>query len=82
MFKLKVKSPAICIAFCDEETMMATSDAIGNVILWDLENKKILYKFEEFIEGAIDSLLFVPGQPIITCGSSAQNCIKQLRINL
>jgi hypothetical protein len=45
VFKLKVKSPAICIAFCDEETMMATSDATGNVILWDLENKKILYKF-------------------------------------
>ena len=62
--------------------MMATSDALGNVILWDLENKKILYKFEEFIDGPIDSLLFVPGHPIITCGSSAQNCIKQLRINL
>jgi hypothetical protein len=61
---------------------MATADAIGNVVLWDLENKKILYKFEEFIEGAIDSLLFIPNQPILTCGSSQQNCLKQLRINL
>lgn len=62
--------------------MMATSDEKGNVLLWDLQNKKILYKFEQFIEGAIDSLIFTPGQPIITCGSSAQNCIRQLRINL
>jgi len=24
---------------------MATSDQMGNVVLWDLQNKKILYKF-------------------------------------
>ncbi len=26
VFKVKLKQPAICIAFCDEESMMATSD--------------------------------------------------------
>jgi len=61
---------------------MATADNQGNVVLWDLENKKILYKFEEFIEGEIDSLVFIPGKPLLTVGSSDQNCIKQLRINL
>ncbi len=67
---MKLKSPAITIAFCDEEALMATADKEGNVVLWDLEKKKILYKFEEFIAGPIDSLVFIPGHPILTCGSS------------
>jgi len=61
---------------------MATSDELGNVILWDLENKRILYKFEKCIDGVIDSLVFIPGIPILTCGSSTVNCLRQLRVNL
>jgi hypothetical protein len=50
--------------------MMATGDRNGHVILWDLNNKKILYKMENAINGSIDSVVFIPGYPIITCGSS------------
>jgi hypothetical protein len=60
---------------------MASSDHEGNVLLWDLENKRIVYKYEFLIRGLIDSLIFLPGLPILTCGSSQGNCIKQLRIN-
>ncbi len=61
---------------------MASGDSSGNVILWDLANKRILYKFEDCLKGTIDSLLFLPGLPVVTCGSSTANSIRQLRVNL
>jgi WD40 repeat protein len=61
---------------------MASGDEQGNVILWDLQSKRILYKFEECLKGVVDSLIFIPGLPLITCGSSTANCIRQLKVNL
>jgi hypothetical protein len=34
------------LAFSSEQSWMTSGDEQGNVILWDLQNKKILYKFE------------------------------------
>jgi hypothetical protein len=61
---------------------MVSGDESGNVILWDLLSKKILHKFDECLKGVIDSLVFMPGVPVVACGSSVANCIRQLRVNL
>ena len=81
VFSVRQKLTAECLAFSSEAPWMATGDANGNVILWDLESKRILYKFEGCFDGAVDSLVFMPGMPVLTCGSSKTNSIKQLRIN-
>jgi WD40 repeat protein len=82
IFTVKQKLTPSAIAFSVDHSWMATGDEQGNVILWDLESKRILYKFERCIEGAIDSLVFIPGLPVLTCGSAAANCLRQLRVNL
>ena len=45
VFTVRQKMAVSCLAFCEENAWMASGDAVGNVFLWDLENKKILYKF-------------------------------------
>lgn len=37
---------------------------------------------ESALPAAINSLIFMPGMPVITCGSGEGNCIRQLRVNL
>jgi len=82
VFTVRQKLTPTALAFSTENSFMASGDSQGNVILWDLENKRILYKLEKCIDGAIDSLIFIPGFPILTCASSASNCIRQVRVNL
>lgn len=45
VFSVRQKLTAECLAFSSEAPRMATGDAKGNVLLWDLESKRILYKF-------------------------------------
>ena len=45
VFSVRQKLAADCMAFSAEAPWMATGDAKGNVLLWDLESKRILYKF-------------------------------------
>jgi hypothetical protein len=82
VFTVRQKLAAGSLAFSSEAPWMATGDASGNVLLWDLETKRILYKFENCLGGAIDSLVFVPGMPVLTASSSQANAIRQLRVNL
>ena len=82
VFSVKQKLPVTALAFSSQQSWMASGDEMGNVLLWDLDNKRILYKFEECLKGSIDSLLFMPGLPVITCASSIANSIRQLKINL
>ena len=82
VFSVRQKLPAKVLSFSSEAAWMASADEEGSVVLWDLEAKRILYKFEGCLSGAIDSLIFMPGQPVLTCASTQANCIRQLRINL
>lgn len=82
VFSIKQKLAATSLAFSQEQSWMASGDSTGNVILWDLSNKRILYKFDECLKGCIDSLAFLPGLPVLTCGSSFANSLRQLKVNL
>lgn len=82
IFTVKQKQTVTSIGFCREEPWMATGDIQGNLILWDLENKRILFKFKDAFTCSVDSILFMPGYPILTAGSSKSNAIKQFKINL
>lgn len=44
VFQMKQKSEPKCLAFSSQSPLMASGDHNGNIILWDMENKKILYK--------------------------------------
>lgn len=44
LFTLKQKKAATAIVFSADSPWMATGDELGNIILWDLQQKKILYK--------------------------------------
>lgn len=79
---MKQKRTVTAIAFSETDSFMATADSLGNIILWDLENKKIVYRLESAVTGPIDSLFFVPGYQLLTTTSSIANSIKQFRINL
>ena len=46
VFLIKQKLPVTALAFSNDQSWMTSGDEQGNVILWDLQNKKILYKFE------------------------------------
>jgi WD40 repeat protein len=44
VFNMKQKLPVTAIAFSDTSSLMATGDSSGNILMWDLENKTILYR--------------------------------------
>ena len=60
---------------------MASADETGNILLWELEQKKIIYRFEGALSHSIDNLFFVPGLPLLIATSSQANIIRQFRIN-
>ena len=60
---------------------MASGDEQGNIILWELEDKKIIYRLENAISQSIDHLFFVPGIDLLVATSSFSNVIRQFRIN-
>lgn len=82
VFSVKQKQQVSALAFSHERSWLASSDCEGNVLLWDLQEKRILYKFENCLSAEIDSLLFLRGVPVLTCASSSANCIRQLRIDV
>jgi WD40 repeat protein len=82
VFSVRQKLPAQVLAFSSEAAWMASADDQGNVLLWDLQAKRILYKFDHCLNGPIDSLIFMPGLPVLTVASSQANSIRQLRVNL
>lgn len=58
---MKMKNAVTALAFSETDSFMVSADAHGNIILWDLENKKIVYRAESAMDAAIDKLFFVPG---------------------
>lgn len=82
VFSLRQKNAPLTVAFSPDAPLMASGDAKGSVILWNLEHKRIAYKMEECVDGKVDSLLFLGGmEGVLTVGSSEVNTIRQLRIN-
>lgn len=79
---MKQKKTVTALTFSPTDSLMASADEVGNIILWDLENKNILYRLESAFNQPIDYLGFVPGFSLITAASSKSNSIKQFRINL
>lgn len=45
VFSVKQKSAATALAFSGDAPWLATGDMHGNVLLWDLDSKSIIYKF-------------------------------------
>lgn len=82
IFTMKQKKTVTALTFSQTDSLMASADEVGNIILWDLENKNILYRLESAFNQPIDYLCFVPGFSLITAASSKSNAIKQFRINL
>ena len=58
---MKMKNAVTALTFSETDSFMASGDAHGNILLWDLENKKIVYRAESAMDSAIDKLFFVPG---------------------
>lgn len=78
---MKQKKTVTALTFSNTDSLMASADEAGNIILWDLENKNILYRLEAAFIQPIDHLSFVPGFSLLTAASSKSNSIKQFRIN-
>lgn len=45
IFSVKQKQAVSALAFSHDRSWLASSDPEGNVLLWDLQEKRILYKF-------------------------------------
>ncbi|KAJ2893817.1 rRNA-processing protein utp21, partial [Coemansia aciculifera] len=60
----------------DDVPMMATSNAEGDVALWDLNNKRLLHVLQGAHDSTIPSIEFLAGQPLLLT-SSADNSIKE-----
>lgn len=45
VFSVRQKCPATTLAFSGDSPLLASGDSNGNVLLWDLNSKSILYKF-------------------------------------
>ncbi|KAJ2687947.1 rRNA-processing protein utp21 [Coemansia spiralis] len=60
----------------DDVPMMATSNAEGDVALWDLNNKRLLHVLQGAHDSTISSIEFLAGQPLLLT-SSADNSIKE-----
>jgi len=41
---MKQKKSVTALTFSGSDSFMATGDQSGNIILWDLENKSIVYR--------------------------------------
>ncbi|KAJ2450150.1 rRNA-processing protein utp21 [Coemansia sp. RSA 2424] len=60
----------------DDVPMMATSNAEGDVAMWDLNNKRLLHVLQGAHDSTIPSIEFLAGQPLLLT-SSADNSIKE-----
>ena len=78
---MKQKRTVTALAFSEDAPYMASADEEGNVLLWHLEEKKIIYRLESAISQLIDHLFFVPGFDLLVATSSFSNVIRQFRIN-
>ena len=81
LFRMKQKRTVTALAFSQSEPYMASADESGNILLWDLENRKIIYRMEAALSHEIDHLVFIPNIALLLAGSSQGNTLKQLRIN-
>lgn len=83
VFVMKQKNEICAVGFDGNEPLMATGDAVGNIILWDLQGRRIIYRFENAFNGTpISHIFFNQSNPILTAMSSSDNSIKQYRINM
>ncbi|KAI9220670.1 Utp21 specific WD40 associated putative domain-containing protein [Blastocladiella britannica] len=56
--------------------MMATASHLGDIAVWDLEKRRLVHQVKGAHSGAIPSLQFLVGQPLLIT-SGADNAIKQ-----
>ncbi|KAI8323790.1 YVTN repeat-like/Quino protein amine dehydrogenase [Martensiomyces pterosporus] len=60
----------------DDVPMMASSNAEGDVALWDLNNKRLIHVMQGAHDGVIPAIDFLAGQPLLLT-SSADNSVKE-----
>ena len=80
---MKQKNEVSAVGFDLSQPYMATGDVTGNIILWDLQNRRIVYRLEDAFNGSpVSHLSFSLSTPLLTAMSQADNSLKQFRINL
>ncbi|KAJ3294723.1 hypothetical protein HK104_003329 [Borealophlyctis nickersoniae] len=74
---LKQEGKVTAISFrTDDKHIMATASMNGDIVLWDLDNRKLAHIMKDAHDGAVHTMQFYNGQPIlITAGSD--NALKQ-----
>ncbi|KAF9923847.1 hypothetical protein FBU30_006106 [Linnemannia zychae] len=60
----------------DDQHVMASANMYGDIALWDLDRQKIIHVMKGAHDGAIPSIQFLNGQPILM-SSGADNAVKQ-----
>lgn len=81
MFKCASKINSLSFSDCEslKIPLLISSEHNGNVNIWDLEREFIIYSFPTSILGncSIDSVLFIPNEPLVILTSNEGNFIKQ-----
>ncbi|KAJ3049083.1 hypothetical protein HK097_009887 [Rhizophlyctis rosea] len=77
IMRLKQEGKITAISFrTDDKHIMATASMHGDIALWDLDTRKLFHIMKEAHDGAVHTMQFYNGQPILmTAGSD--NSIKQ-----
>ena len=55
--------------------MMATGNDQGDIALWDMEKQQLTYTLPSAHDGAVTSMTFFPGEPVLLT-ASVDNSIK------
>ena len=62
-------------------SLLSSSDSRGNIQLWDLNKGNLMHIIKAKNEThLLDSVLFLPMEPILLCTSGAGNFIKMFKI--
>ncbi|KAJ3041212.1 hypothetical protein HDV00_009750 [Rhizophlyctis rosea] len=77
IMRLKQEGKVTAVSFrTDDKHIMATASMHGDIALWDLDERKLSHIMKEAHDGAVHTMQFYNGQPILmTAGSD--NSLKQ-----
>lgn len=78
IFELRQKNAVVSMSFSrNTRPLLATGDSKGAMIVWELNEKRILGKIADAHKSRIDTVIFIPGQLTILTNSVGDNSIKQ-----
>jgi len=79
LFELKQTTSVTSLSFCTEagREILATGCENGEVLIWDLPNKRIQSTVTAHKNLCVSKVFFLPGEPVLTTASGADNSLKQ-----